>query len=220
MIYSKKYPSKKYLQNINYYKEMHQNGFQRLDKFIDKENAYDGMSTKPFVNIIKKIIDINDCKSLLDYGCGKAKYYYKGFKTNKSTYPCLRDYLNVKINLYDPCYKKYDNLTNNKVDITICIDVLEHIPSSDIQWILKDFFSLTKKIIFISVACYEASAILPNGQNAHINIQTYDWWKSQLIKCAKTFEGIKIIAFCNFVAENGKMVHRCIEINDTFKKYS
>ena len=51
MIYSKKYPSKKYLQNINYYKEMHQNGFQRLDKFIDKENAYDGMSTKPFVNI-------------------------------------------------------------------------------------------------------------------------------------------------------------------------
>jgi len=30
----------------------------------------------------------------------------------------------------------------------------------------------------------------------------------------------KIIAFCNFVAENDKMVHRCIEINDTFNKYS
>ena len=63
-------------------------------------------------------------------------------------------------------------------------------------------------------------AILPNGQNAHINIQTYDWWENQLIKCAEKFKGIKIITFCNFVAENGKMVHRCIEINDTFNKYS
>ena len=73
MIYSKKNPSKEYRQNINFYKTMHENGFQRLDKFICKEDAYDGISTRPFVNIIKKIIDVNNCKSLLDYGCGKAK---------------------------------------------------------------------------------------------------------------------------------------------------
>ena len=199
---------------------MHKSGFQRLDKFVCNEEAYDGISTRPFVNIIKKIIHVNDCKTLLDYGCGKAKYYFKSFKTNKSNYPCLKDYWNIEINLFDPCYSKYNKLTNNKVDVTICIDVLEHIPSSDIYWILRDFFSLTKKIIFISVACYEASAILPNGQNAHINIQTYEWWENQFIKCAEEFQGIKIIAFCNFVAENDKMVHRCIEINDTFNKYS
>ena len=129
MIYSKKNPSKKYLEYINYYIEMHQKGFQRLDKFVCNEEAYNGISTRPFVNIIKKII-------------------------------------------------------------------------------------------FISVACYKAGAILPNGQNAHINIQTYDWWKNILIKCAKQFKGLKIIAFCNFIAENDKMIHRCIEINDTFNKYS
>ena len=70
MIYSKKNPSKEYVQNLSYYKEMHKNGFQRLDKFICKDNAYDGISTRQFVNIIKKIIDVNECKSLLDYGCG------------------------------------------------------------------------------------------------------------------------------------------------------
>ena len=170
MIYSKKNPSKEYLQNISYYKEMHKNGFQRLDKFVCNQDAYDGISTRPFVNIIKKIIDVNKCKSLLNYGCGKAKYYYKGFKTNKSNYPCLKDYWDIEINLFDPCYSKYDKLTKNKVDMTICIDVLEHIPSFDIHWVLRDFFSLTKKIVFISVACYEASAILPSSQNAHINI--------------------------------------------------
>ncbi len=220
MIYSRKNPSKEYLQNINYYKEMHKSGFQRLDKFVCNKDAYDGISTRPFVNIIKKIIHVNDCKTLLDYGCGKAKYYFKSFKTNKSNYPCLKDYWDIEINLFDPCYSKYDKLTKNKVDMTICIDVLEHIPNFDIHWVLRDFFSLTKKIIFISVACYEASAILPNGQNAHINIQTYEWWENQLFKCAEEFQGIKIIAFCNFVAENDKMVHRCIEINDTLNKYS
>ena len=129
MICSKKNPSKEYLQNISYYKEMHKNGFQRLDKFVCNQDAYDRISTRPFINIIKKII-------------------------------------------------------------------------------------------FISVACYEASATLPNGQNAHINIQTYEWRENQFIKCAEEFQGIKIIAFCNFVAENDKMIHRCIEINDTFNKYS
>ena len=110
---------------------MHKSGFQRLDKFVCNQDAYDGISTRPFVNIIKKIIDVNECKSLLDYGCGKAKYYFKSFKTNKSNYPCLKDYWNIEINLFDPCYSKYNKLTKNKVDMTICIDVLEHIPNFD-----------------------------------------------------------------------------------------
>ena len=29
---------------------------QRLDKFIYKDNAYDGISTRPYVNIIKKLL--------------------------------------------------------------------------------------------------------------------------------------------------------------------
>ena len=55
MIYSKKNPSKEYLQNLSYYEEMHKNGFQRTDKFVCNEEAYDGISTRPYVNIIKNI---------------------------------------------------------------------------------------------------------------------------------------------------------------------
>ena len=89
---------------------MHKSGFNRGDQIVSNEEAYDGISTKPYVNIIKKIIDVNNCKNLLDYGCGKAKFYHKSFQTEKSKYPCLKDYWNVKINLYDPCYKKYNKL--------------------------------------------------------------------------------------------------------------
>ena len=220
MVYTKKNPSKEYLQNVKYYKEMHENGFLRIDEFVSSKDAYSGISTKPFVNIIKKIIDINECKSLLDYGCGKAKYYYEGFQTDKGKYPCLKDYWNIEVNLYDPCFKKYNILTKNKVDITICIDVLEHIPNQDIDWILKDFISITNKIVFINVACYKASATLPNGKNAHVNIQTYEWWEKKLIECALIFKDIKILAFCTFISKKNKRMIRCIEINDSYGKYT
>jgi len=220
MNYSKNHPSEAYLKNIAFYKKMHEEGFKTKNKFISKNEAYDGGSTRPFVKLINQIIKINNCKNLMDYGCGKAKYYHQEFKTDKGNYPSLKDYWGINICLYDPCVEKYNKLIKDKVDITICIDVLEHIPSQDISWVLKDFFSLTNKIVFINVACYEAKAILPNGENAHINVQTYDWWEKILIDCALEFKGIKIIAFCNFIIENDKKIYKCIEINDKYKNYS
>ena len=50
-------PSKEYLENINFYKEMHNSGFYRSDgKKKPKEKAYDGVSTTNFSLIIKRII--------------------------------------------------------------------------------------------------------------------------------------------------------------------
>ena len=47
------------------------------------------------------------------------------------------------------------------------------------------FMSLTKKITFINIASYPAVALLPNGNNVHINIQSYYWWLERLMKCAE-----------------------------------
>ena len=78
--YSKGNPSKSYLKNIDYYKTMHETGYKKIDGTKrEPENAYDGKSTIPFAKIIKKIIVENKCNSLLDYGCGKGKYYFEKF---------------------------------------------------------------------------------------------------------------------------------------------
>ena len=220
MTYSKENPSNEYLENLMYYKKMHKDGYKKRNEFIPSDATYVGISTKPFVSLIKKIIDLNQCKSLLDYGCGKAKFYEEGFETNKGKYPSLKDYWGIKINLYDPCVTKFDTLTKNRVDISICIDVLEHIPADDIDWVLDDFISLTNKFVFINVACYQARAILPNGKNAHINIKEYEWWRDKLLFFAKKNNNIKIIAFCNFISNDDKLIYRCIQINDEYKNYS
>jgi len=220
MNYSRKNPSKEYLKNINFYKNMHENGFYTLSgSKKDKKQAYSGSSTLPYVKIVKNLININQCKSLLDYGCGKAKLYNEHFKTNKASYPNLRDYWNIKINLYDPCYKAYDKLPTKKVDISICIDVLEHIPMEDINWVLREFMSLTKKITFFNIACYPAIALLPNGKNAHINIKTSHWWEEKLIKCAEEFKDLKILALCGFRSEKGKLSWKSIDIRDSVQNY-
>ena len=54
---TKNYPSKDYYENLNYYKDMHKNGYQLIDgRKRDAKDAYDGKSTLAFAPIIKKII--------------------------------------------------------------------------------------------------------------------------------------------------------------------
>jgi hypothetical protein len=220
--YSKRNPSKSYLNNIDYYKIMHETGYKKIDGTKrEPENAYDGKSTIPFAKIIKKIILKNKCNSLLDYGCGKAKYYFEKFDFEGENFPNLKDYWGgINIDLYDPCYKKFNNLTKEKVDISICVDVLEHIPLEDIDWVLSEFISLTNKFVFINVACSPAVALLPNGKNAHINLQQPQWWKNKLNEFAKEFENLKIICTCSYILQsNGETKWAFVEIRDNISKY-
>ena len=74
-------PSQNYLNNIEMYKKMHNEGYKKEDGgYIDKEKSFNGISTIPYAPIIKNIINKNDINSLLDYGCGKDEFYDKKFK--------------------------------------------------------------------------------------------------------------------------------------------
>lgn len=212
--------SKIYLENIKIYKTIHKNGYHKINgEFVNKEKAFNGISTVPYANIIKNIIKKNKLNSLLDYGCGKAEFYDKKSIFNNEVLPPLREFWNIDISLFDPCYDKYSTLPKvNGNDITICIDVLEHIPAEDISIILEKISSYTRKYIFINVACYEAVALLPNGKNAHINIQEPKWWFEKLKNLADIRENLKIICNCT-LKNNGKVSHFPLQFNDKLEKY-
>ena len=76
---------------------------------------------------------MDKAKKVLEYGCGKAYYYKEKFKIQGKIVPPLKEYWGVNINLYDPCYEKFSKFPKAKVDLSICIDVLEHIPQEDID---------------------------------------------------------------------------------------
>ena len=217
---TKNHPSKEYYKNLNYYKDMHKNGYNLIDgRKRDSKDAYDGKSTLAFASIIKEIIENENINNMIDYGCGKANFYNNSFNLGNKVIPPLNKFWDIDIKLYDPCYDKYSNFEKDKTfDLTICIDVLEHIPATDIEWILDRFFKISKKFIFINVACYEAIALLPDGGNAHINIQKPIWWSNKIAKLVKAQKELKVICICT-IKDDGKIKHIPLEYGCIIKDY-
>ena len=217
----KNQPSKEYLENIKYYKQMHLQGYQLIDgRKRNPNNAYDGKSTLIYAKLIKQIIRKNNIESMLDYGCGKGFYYENPSNAYGLNIDSLKSYWGIDIDLYDPCFQKNSYLNEKKkYDLIICIDVLEHIPSHDIEWILEKIIKKAKKYVFINVACHSAIALLPNGKNAHINVNSPDWWHQKFLNFKKKLNDIKIICICT-LKENGKYKYFPLQYNDKLINYS
>ena len=58
-------PSKRYRAYLKEYKAMHDSGY----------GIFNGRSLVKYVHYIKNFLVGNDCKTLLDYGCGKGHLY-------------------------------------------------------------------------------------------------------------------------------------------------
>ncbi len=214
-------PSKQYLENIEYYKKMHLEGYNLIDgRKRSPQDAYDGKSTLIYATLIKEIIKKNNIKNILDYGCGKAFYYENKTNLYDINNQSLKQLWQVDIDLYDPCYEDRSNIEENKkYDLVLCIDVLEHIPQIDIDWVLNRLISKANKYLFINVACYPAIALLPNGENAHINLNNPDWWHKKILKLKKNNKFCKIICICT-LKENGEVKYFPLQYDDKLSNYN
>jgi len=219
-MFTEKNPSKEYLKHINYYKKMHLEGHMLSDGRMRKsEKTYEGKSTLGFAPLIRNIIKKNKLKTLLDYGCGKGYYYDNKFNIEGKKIN-LREYWDINIDLYDPCFAKYSEFPEKKFDITISVDVFEHIPNGDIDWILEKICKISNEYIFLNVACYKAIALLPNGENAHINIKEPKWWFNKLISFKKKFMHLKMLCVCATKNEKNMLEYYPINIDDKVENYS
>ena len=146
--------SKKYLNNL---KKLH----ETRDSFGSKASE---------LNKIKYIISTYDVKSILDYGCGKGKL----IKTIKSLYP------NIISTGYDPGNQEFSNKPTQH-ELVSCVDVLEHVEPNLLDNVIKHLDSLSEKFLYLEISCFPAKTLLPDGKNAHLTIQSPEWWKSKLI---------------------------------------
>ena len=65
--------SKEYNETINLYIKLHKDG----SSSTEAQETYDGRSLRFFFNAIKIILEKTKSSSIIDFGCGKAKYYFK-----------------------------------------------------------------------------------------------------------------------------------------------
>ena len=90
----------------------------------------------------------------------------------------------------------------NKVDCVICWDVLEHIFITDVSKVLRDIFSYSDKMVLLNIACYKASARLPNNENAHVTTRDKLWWKGFIDCISMEYPNIKVGLFCSTTYDN------------------
>jgi len=123
-----------------------------------------GTTLTHYIPEIKEIIKDKRLKTILDYGCGKAKFHPPEWNATK----------------YDPAVPEFSTKPEGRYDLVICTDVLEHIPVDGLQDTIKDIFNYSDQWVFLSVCCRKAKEILPNGYNAHATIESQKWWRELL----------------------------------------
>lgn len=183
---------------IQLYKDMVVNGYDRTDG-IYVENTYNDFELKKFRNICKDYILKSNIKTILDYGGGGSDWDKPNFEpTNGAT---AKQFFNIrKVTTFEPARNLMEKIES---DCVICMDVLEHIFITDLPNIVDELFSLAKKLLVINVACYQAGALLPNGENAHITVRNPYWWKGVIDMASINYPEIKVLLICSQTYKNG-----------------
>jgi len=172
-------PSQDYVDLLTEYKELHKD-----------PKYFNGICLVTHLNTVTNIMVEEGAKSLLDYGCGKALLYdkekYKTMRLNKQGQVLpkpLQEIWQLDYHaLYDPAYPKHSKLPKGKYDAVVCTDVIEHIDEKDVDWILEEIFSYSRKFVLLTIACYKALKTFNNGRNVHVNIKNPKHWKEKLLQ--------------------------------------
>lgn len=154
-------------------------------KESDKGKLYGTSSESLLFKIYHWILQANP-RSILDYGAGRSglvNYFW-------------RDGERV-VAKYDPAIREIRTKPSSPFDLVLCTDVLEHIPQDFLPTLLKDIKASSTKVFF-TISLVAARRRLPNGLNAHLTVQSAQWWKELLNKHFTTVE---------VVFENGKEIY-------------
>ncbi len=182
--------SPKGMRLVNMYEEMAQTGYNtNVGTTVDE--AYNSFELKKVKRNIKEMFETDNVKSVLDYGCGGSNWLAPGFDDEISAV----DYFNLdSVYRYEPA-RKVDE--RQLVDCVVCFDVMEHIFVSDVSQILRDIFSYAKNLVILNIACYEANALLPNGENAHVTVRNPHWWKGAVDVIATEYPAVSVQLICS-----------------------
>ena len=165
---TRKKPSKRYKKLLEEYIKMHSSA----------KGMFNGKSLTKFIYIIDNFLQSNNCKTLLDYGAGKGTLYTEEYaELLPELGKPLKEYWNLEIaDRYEPAIPEFNQLPYRPYDAIICTDVLEHVPESDLGWVVDELIERADKMLFLNIACYPALKTFADGSNVHISVFHPNTW--------------------------------------------
>lgn len=167
---------------------------KRCADFHKQNKTWSGKATFQYAQEIKNLVQKHKVKTLLDYGCGKAKHYdpESHIKIENQTFD---KWLGIEsVYKYDPCVENIDILPvqGTQFDAVIAIQSLTAVPDKDIDEVIKYLMSVTTKFCFIGNSnpntVTKSNKIIAD-QNFFLEDRTPEWWKDKF----KNWKGSEII---------------------------
>lgn len=139
--------------------------YRSLNEKLHETNETYGTSGKKWAPMVHELANAMQTRDILDYGCGKST---------------LANNLPFRIQQYDPAVPKFSGRPH-PADLLVCTDVLEHIEPENLDSVLDDIESLTRKAAFLTIATRPAKKTLEDGRNAHLIQESLEWWLPKLL---------------------------------------
>ncbi len=137
---------------------------------LHKDFTFGGNSAKAWSKA-RLIIDEYNCKSVLDYGCGKGRLRIQARRKN----------CEIAWQDYDPAVLNFSTLPYSS-DLVIVRDVMEHVEPNKLNAILEHIAWLSNRVVWFTIPNSKSTKTLANGQNAHLIQENSDWWKERISK--------------------------------------
>lgn len=117
---------------------------------------------------LEKFIEKISPVSILDYGCGTGRL----IATLEERFP------KIQIDGFDPGNISFQDFKKEKYDLIISTDVLEHVEPEHIDETLN-FLKQRSRYFYHLIALQPSRVILPDGRNAHLILESAEWWKNK-----------------------------------------
>lgn len=121
---------------------------------------------------IKNFLIEYQASSVLDFGCSQG-----GLVRN-----IQQEFPNMLAKGYDPGIPEFEVLPADQFDVIVSTDVLEHVEPDSIDQTLTIIGQKFSRACYLIIASYPAKKSLPDGRNAHLIIENFDWWRSRIEK--------------------------------------
>jgi hypothetical protein len=113
--------------------------------------------------LIAGIAMLEDCRSVLDYGCGKGTLAKELAGTK------------LHVDEYDPGIPGKDGWPLS-CDLVVALDVLEHIEPDCLDAVFKDLRTLSRKALFVVISTKLSKRKMADGRDTHLSLHDDAWW--------------------------------------------
>jgi len=148
--------------------------YLELQKALHAGGRY-GISSGRWADPARQLAAREECVAILDYGCGQGQ---------------LKAALGNSVREYDPAIAG-KAAEPEPADLVVCTDVLEHIEPDCLDAVLLHLRSKVKKSLLFAISLRPAGKTLADGRNAHLIVESADWWLDRLAPYFRVLELIE-----------------------------